>query len=335
MSHPSPHRMIVPQFWAEARLQQRTRKKQVTVRRFGWSDTSAEEAQAHAESRAQEALQQAMAGSRLLRREPKVAYNGAHGVPIREEILSRHGDVVITRNGYGAHCLNTPNVLFADIDLAPEGNFSGRHFLWGVAVIVAAGILLGASIHSARAGVVFILVGMLFSIPLSLRLNRFIQTMQGGAMAVVRRNIHQFLLRNPGWKLRLYQTPAGLRVMAVHATFTPDDPQVSAFFRAVGTDKVYHRMCSNQQCFRARLTAKPWRIGIEGHMKPRPGTWPVAAEKMPMRQAWVEAYEAKASGFAACRFMETLGNGITHPDVQAVQQLHDELSGALSQKPLA
>jgi hypothetical protein len=28
--------MIVPQFWAEERIQYRSGKKQITVRRFGW-----------------------------------------------------------------------------------------------------------------------------------------------------------------------------------------------------------------------------------------------------------------------------------------------------------
>src|SRR6185295_15118966 len=44
-------RMIVPKFWAEARLPHREPGRQVTVRRFGWSDTSEAEAQAHAETR--------------------------------------------------------------------------------------------------------------------------------------------------------------------------------------------------------------------------------------------------------------------------------------------
>ena len=30
--------MIVPQYWAEARTRHRDRNRQVTVRRFGWSD---------------------------------------------------------------------------------------------------------------------------------------------------------------------------------------------------------------------------------------------------------------------------------------------------------
>ncbi len=111
--------MIVPDHWAEARRQHREPGRQVTVRRFGWSATSAEAAQAMADQRAEEALRRLLAGEKLARREPKVPYNGAAGVPIREEVLARHGEEVVTRNAYGARCLNSPAALFADVDFAP------------------------------------------------------------------------------------------------------------------------------------------------------------------------------------------------------------------------
>lgn len=110
--------MIVPDHWAEARRVLRTIGGQVTVRRFGWSESSHLDAQSMAEIRAEEASQRILSGEKLSKREPKVPYNGADGVPIREEVLARHGEEVITRNGYGAHCLNPPRVLFADIDFA-------------------------------------------------------------------------------------------------------------------------------------------------------------------------------------------------------------------------
>jgi hypothetical protein len=53
----------------------------------------------------------------LPRREVRSNY-GVEGVPIREQIVQRDGDVIITRNSYGALCLNSPDVLFADIDHA-------------------------------------------------------------------------------------------------------------------------------------------------------------------------------------------------------------------------
>jgi hypothetical protein len=112
--------LIVPTYWAEARLQHRERRRQVTVRRFGWSDISQDDAQTMADARAREAFDQVLAGNPLPRRERRIAYNGAEGVPIREEIVSRHGETIITRNSYGALCLNSPDVWFADIDFQED-----------------------------------------------------------------------------------------------------------------------------------------------------------------------------------------------------------------------
>src|SRR3954447_10800391 len=114
--------MIVPQFWAEGRAHARRDGPAVTVRRFGWSDASPADAQANADARAAEALERILSGEPLGRWERKVPYNGADGLPIREEIVARHGDTIITRNSYGARCLNSPNVLFADVDF-PDLSF--------------------------------------------------------------------------------------------------------------------------------------------------------------------------------------------------------------------
>ena len=49
--------MIVPQYWAEGHAQNRTQKRRLTIRRFGWSDTSQEDAQRQADTRAAAAQQ--------------------------------------------------------------------------------------------------------------------------------------------------------------------------------------------------------------------------------------------------------------------------------------
>lgn len=213
--------MIVPDHWAEARRQHRKAGRQITVRRWGWSTASAAEALTKAEARADEALRRLLAGEKLPRTEPRVPYNGAEGVPIREEVLARHGEQVITRNAYGARCLNSPNALFADSD------------------------------------------------------------------------------------------------------------PVRRFFTAAGADPVYVRMCNHQRCFRARLTGKPWRMGITHHLRPRPGTWPVHPERIGLHTAWVEAYESRAREYAACRYLESVGSGRIHPVLQPVVHLHDRESRAL------
>ena len=268
--------MLVPQYWAEARAQQRERGRQITVRRFGWSDVSQAEAQAHAERRGQEALGRRVAGEWQAPREPRVPYNGADGVPIREEIVARHGPVVITRNAYGARCLNTPDVLFADIDF--DEGVPLRTTLASLALLMALALLVGGQFDSHIPLVLLLLVAALATGALAGRLQRWLLERHGGVEGMARRRIARFVADNPEWNLRLYRTPAGLRVLATQRTFAPDDPAVAQCFAALGADPRYARMCLRQQCFRARLSAKPWRIGIADHLRPRPGVWPVAAE---------------------------------------------------------
>lgn len=324
--------MIVPRHWAEARLVERARGRQVTVRRFGWSDASEEDARRMAEGRAREALARILAGERLDRREPKVPYNGAEGVPIREEILAEHGDAVVTRNTYGAQCLNVPDVLFADVDF--EEGLPDRIALGLALAAACAGVaagLLGTPLLGAAAFVVVVVLGA----PLVRALRAARVRAQGGPEGHALARARAFVAAHPAWHLRAYRTPAGLRLVADHATFDPRAPEVAAFFAAVGTDRQYVRMCARQRCFRARLTPKPWRIGIPGHLRPRPGVWPVRPERRAERAAWIAAYEEAARGHAACRHLCALGGGDPDPRVQRVVALHDELSRAHSGLPIA
>jgi hypothetical protein len=319
--------MIVPDHWAEARQQHRTAGKQITVRRYGWSVTSQADAQAMAETRAQEALQRILVGEKLDKREPKIAYNGAAGVPIREEVLARHGEQVITRNGYGARCLNSPNALFADIDFTLTPTLRPTLFTFAVLALGAGGVAIAS--HSWRIGLGLLLLALFLTAPVASTVARLSRAIRGGADHIARARLAKFLSRNPAWNVRLYQTPAGLRVLATHQAFDAQAAEVQAFFTAVDADPVYARMCFNQRCFRARLTAKPWRIGIPTHMRPRPGIWPIQQERMEIRSAWVADYEAKAQAFAACRYLESMGSGTVHPDIEPVIELHDQESRAL------
>lgn len=209
--------MLIPEFWADSRVQIKGHGKQITVRRSGWSMTSQAEAQAKADTRTRDTIQQA--GYRIL-----------------------------------------------------------------------------ISIH-------------------------------GGHKGLALQRIRQFLEKNPTWSLRLYEPPTGLRLIATQRTFDAKDEAVQSLFNAICVDKMYARLCKNQNCFRARLTAKPWRIGLHG-LKPR-RAWPVSDDLRPSRCAWIEKYERKAAHFAACRFLETLGTAVIDADVRETIELHDQLSRAL------
>lgn len=325
--------MIVPKYWAEARLQKRVNDRQITVRRFGWSDLSQEDAQALADRRTQEAFGRVAAGEKLPRRDLKMPYGGADGMPIREEIVATHGDTVITRNSYGARCLNTPDVLFADVDV-PDLKPSVSCMVYLVLFFIS--IAVGLVDRSVWVGVAAFAVGVAMSKWLASFLFHRRQRLYGDARNQARNRIVAFAQAHADWHLRLYETPAGFRVLALHRTFDPADPEVRMFFDALATDGIYVQMCLNQRCFRARVSPKPWRIGISQHMRPRPGVWPVKPEQLAVRTQWIEAYEAKARGYAACRFIESLGNSAAAtPATREVQALHDELCRADGGLPIA
>lgn len=329
--------MIIPRYWADARVQKKTpENRQITVRRFGWSNESEGDAQTRAQVRADEAMERILRGEKLLRREPRVPYNGADGVPIREEIVEEHGETVITRNSYGARCLNTPNVLFADVDAKTEPNFAGccivTIVLWGAAA------WLGW--HTGRGGVAFFcaVAASWLTYGLTVLLHKARLKVRGGVVAIAAQRIAEFRRTHPHWRIRCYRTPGGgFRLLVTHALFDPRSDEVAGFFSAIGVDPLYANMCRAQNCFRARLTAKPWRMGPDmvplSHVSR--AVWPLQPEVLAGRGTWVREYENAAGGYAACHFIDETGDTPPIRAALAVQRLHDEQCRAESGLPLA
>lgn len=324
--------MIIPSYWAEARRQVRQQTRSVTVRRFGWSDESESAAQAHAETRAEEALAAILAGERLPRRERLTAY-GVEGVPIREQIVARHGDVVLTRNSYGAICLNTPDVLFADIDLV-RSEFTLPVWI-SLPVLLAVAWALSASwgwwSALLAAGLLVLLVNALGN-----GYRRWRTARRGGLEAAALAKVHAWTDTHPDWHLRVYRTPAGLRLLAMQQTFAPKDAVLREFFPALPADGLYVSMCRVQQCFRARLTPKPWRIGMTKRIRPRRAAWSSAQAGLPERLAWIADYEGRSLGYAACRYVASYGAvAQVNSKAEQVRALHDTMTRAHSDLPLA
>ena len=195
---------------------------------------------------------------------------GVEGVPIREQIVQRDGDVIITRNSYGALCLNSPDVLFADIDHAqpPTGCVIPAIV---AAIVLLAGAVIGTLLWHWLVGLVLGVAAVLLVNATLLMRRKQRLAAAGGAEGLALKRVDAFSEQHPDWHLRAYRTPAGLRMLAMHATFSPEDEQLQAFFKALGTDTLYARMCRLQHCFRARLTPKPWRVGLKYRIRRR---WP-------------------------------------------------------------
>ena len=330
--------MQIPEHWAEARVVGKVKGKPRVVRRFGWSDVSAEAAQQLAEARAGQALAELQAGRPVAPREAKLPYGDA-GLPIREQVLARRGDLVITRNSYGAHCLNEPDVLFADLDLEPRLPFVVERAFDAVAwALGLGGLALAAWLfwHDTKLGCFGIAAGLF--LPVLVVMARATLRRRPGVVARSRNALLERVRRVagdvPGGRFVVYETPAGLRVLALHATFDPRSPATHSLFEAFGADPAYVQMCELQACFRARVSGKPWRMGVR-HIRPRPGVWPVHPDRLATREHWIAEYEAIAARHAACRFREEIGTGRVHARCAEVQRVHDELSRARSGLPIA
>ena len=325
--------MIVPQYWAEAKARGEVQGRPLTIRRFGWSMDSEEHALHVAEERAKVALSRMQLGERVPAREPKVPYNGADGVPIREEVITRDGDTVVTRNGYGALCLNTPDVLFADVDAecaAPVPISGIGSFL--VAFLV--GTVFYQHSGDTAAGVTAA-IALVVSAPILHGIASRWWSRPDTARRRVIRALTRLANADRSALFDLYQTPLGHRVLARHTRFDPASPEAKRLLTALNSDPVFVQMCVRQRCFRARVTPKPWRIGMKDRMKPRPGIWPVNPARRAERQRWTVRYEHASEGYAACRFVQTIGHGSEDAKARRVRELHDALSRARADQPIA
>ncbi|MCH9696421.1 MAG: hypothetical protein K0U72_18035 [Gammaproteobacteria bacterium] len=327
--------MIVPDYWAEARERVVVDGKTRTYKRMGWSNDSDEDAHRKAKERLAEAIADAHRGENVRRVDRNVPYNGAEGLPIREEIISRRGDSVITRNAYGAACLNTPDVMFADVDVDEPSTLLYSWTAFGLFVAAAFLTRSNCDCDSEPYFVAIILAGIFLSGLFGSWIGRVVSFFGTDRFEAALAKIEAFAEKNRRWILRVYRTPNGYRVLAMHNTFDPVSGTAQDFMKSIGGDPLYALMCRNQNCFRARLSPKPWRIGVRQHMRPRPGVWPIAEERMSERRRWVRMYEKESAGFAACRYEKTFGSGIPSRKCEEVRRLHDDLCRADSDLPIA
>ncbi len=218
--------------------------------------------------------------------------------PFREQVLQeiKNGSdetaAVVTRNSYGCRVLNTARVMFVDIDL-PEAKPPG-------------------------------LFKRLFGKPdLTPPVNQ-----QSVAMAT----IEAWTRNHAEWGWRVYRTRAGLRLLATQGLVEADSDVADGIFKALGADPLYRKLCKTQNCFRARLTPKPWRCGVRS----KPQRWPWLDARAERRfEKWEAQYQSFAFNWATCELISHIGNTVVHPDVQTVMKLHDEATRVGSKLQLA
>lgn len=244
----------------------------------------------------------------------------------------------VSRNGRGDFArlrIGAPDVLFADVDPPPLPTTWALPIALAVVLWIVL-LVVGVNLLNGTAG--FLLASITVLALNALMLNRAKRNthrrepLEAQALARVER----FSTQHPHWHLRAYRTPAGLRLLAMHATFSPHDADVAQLFAALHTDKLYIRMCCIQHCFRARLTPKPWRVGIRRRIHPPFAAWSAEQAFRPDRLQWIAEYERRARGHAACSFLRAYGNEAqVDAKAEVVREMHDRMTQAYQPLPLA
>lgn len=169
--------------------------------------------------------------------------------------------------------------------------------------------------------------------------------------------IQRRVVAHPAEQFRLYETPAGFRIIATHDTVLPKDGVVTEWFEFFHADANYVRLCQAQQCFRARLTAKPWRMAeVEDNSLakdiPAKEFWfaDVSSQSgsnnelqqtdLTARKQWITDYEGFAKGYRACRYVETFfgrnsDNYSAQTAIDEFIQWHDSVYQVEKELPLA
>ncbi len=226
--------------------------------------------------------------------------------PAREEILQELGDngqgpaAVITRNRYGAMVLNTRDLMFIDADIPkPPPQPIGS------ALLSALGRVFGRGAATPPP--------------------------PDPALEVLER-IRVWSADNPGVALTVYRTAAGFRCMVTNQAIGARSELSESILEGLDSDPLYRRLCKSQECFRARLTPKPWRVGL-----PQPThEFPFEdAAREAEHRGWVRDYDTASKGFATCARVETLGPAETEEVLAPLIELHDRVTMCDSGLPLA
>ena len=293
-------------YWARTDAERGNRHRgTICASGVGYSDTSYEAALQVARQRAEAQLDRMESFLDNPRARGDAAlYYPATVRPLREEIIETltHDErplAIISRNSYGSLILNTGEVFFADVDIPPSrpANVPFREMsrLWDW--------IRGVSRKPAG-------------------------TFEEGLIS----DIRNVVTAEPRLALRLYRTLAGYRIAILSQTIPAATSRSSRLLTRLGSDRLYVSLCKSQDSYRARLTPKPWRMG----MSRPPGRFPWRdAEVEREQRRWESLYDQARGGFCTCILVGEFGSDIRDPLVDRVLQVHDLFCLSGSELPLA
>ena len=126
------------------------------------------------------------------------------------------------------------------------------------------------------------------------------------------------VLDNIRLKASIYETAGGYRLLILNRLFDPDSSESQNILEYFKSDNLYAQLCHAQQCYRARLSPKPYRINVD---TPEISVLNINDSTT---QNWVSHYEDQSQNFAVCRKIEDYGRGDIHEKIKPIQKIHDD-----------
>ncbi len=127
---------------------------------------------------------------------------------------------------------------------------------------------------------------------------------------------------------RIYETFNGYRIIVTGKSFEPRTAESKTLMNKFYADPLYKTLCEKQNCYRARLTPKPYRMKIKAHKV-------IFPERNDSQQAdhnnWVQYYESESSQFSSCYFIKSYGVNTNN----TIINYHDKMTNTIAKKKLA
>jgi len=258
--------------------------------------------------------------------------------------------LIVTRNSYGAQVANVDNIAIIDVDnddllhqkypydynhhgfmpafLINQSNPTTKIKVWAFVIVF---ILIASVIAWLGLSWLWLLAVMIgataylwqqASVKDKARAQKYADD-AASLLPYMTDLIKKRIANHPTESFRLYQTPAGFRIIATHDVVLPSNRLVAEWFAYFHADTNYVRLCQVQQCFRARITAKPWRLSEVENNKlakdiPAKDFWfgseSTDAESgieqhqdaLKARKQWMADYDKYAKNYRACHYVESM-----------------------------
>ncbi len=293
--------------------------------------------------------------------------------------------LIVTRNSYGAQVANVDNIAIIDVDnddllrhiypddydhhgfmpafLVNQSNPASKIKIWFFVVVF---ILIASVIAWLGLSWLWLLVVMFVATAYlwqqaSARDKTRAQKYADDAASLLPYMtdlIKKRIVNHPTECFRLYQTPAGFRIIATHDVVSPSDNVVEDWFAYFHADTNYVRLCQVQQCFRARITAKPWRMSEVENNKlakdiPAKDFWfdfedteversiEQRQDALKARKQWLADYDKYAKNYRACHYVESMAgkevanNSKVQASIDDFVQWHDRACQVNKALPMA